>query len=170
MERWKQIEYPHVMAFLGLYGASIVAGFFAAGPRLLGRLLLGWGFFTMLRVLWLAEAVMISQNPDQPGRVRLLPWIILSALERRKRLEAAMSALYTFNAPFYIFAAGMVLYGLWLIFAGDVAGLGWVVVLLLAVWNVRTYACNRDYVRVITSVCCFPARRWAPLWRSWPRS
>jgi hypothetical protein len=150
VERWTQIEYPHVLAFLGLYGCSIFTGFFAASPKLLGLLLLGWGFFSVLRVLWLAEVIMVSHRPDQVGRVRLLPWIILSALERRKRLEAAVSALYTFNVPFYIFAAGVAGYGAWAVFvAGDVPALGRATILFLAVWNARTYACNRDYAEVL---------------------
>lgn len=95
---------------LFLFSAAIFM-LYPIGTNTVGFVLLAWSVALLLRIIWLMETILKSQRGTQ--RSRLLPWIILTGMQRRQRTIVSKKAHHIFNLPFlyWFICAGLFLFG-----------------------------------------------------------
>lgn len=87
--------------------------------RLYGLLAVFWGFFCLMRALWLMDTAFMFTNktPPVPRRSHILPWLIVNGKDLRGRLDAGFAAMHTTDRVFILclfLAAGLAGWALYL--------------------------------------------------------
>ncbi len=100
MQEIQKIELPSARIFNAAFLLSVVLlSVFPQGTNTIGLVGLIWGVLALMRSAWFMETLFKTQRGTV--RSRLLPWIILSGMERRQRTIMAKRAYRIFNGAFF---------------------------------------------------------------------
>jgi hypothetical protein len=114
-----QYNFPAPLFLFVLLAVSCVLPWmFALSPLLTGLLLLGWGLLSLARCLWVLETAFLFEDADREQRSRILPWLILSGMDLRTRLDTGFAAMRAADKIVVICFMLGTLYCAWTIFVG----------------------------------------------------
>lgn len=82
-----------VLFFSFLVLTCVCALTFGLSPQLGGLFLILWGVFGLLRSLWVLETIFLLEDADKQQRSMMLPWLLLSGMDLRARLDTGFRAM-----------------------------------------------------------------------------
>lgn len=112
----RRYDFPAPLAFMALLGCSCAAALF--GLPLKGFALMGvfWAGFGLVRALWMVETAFLLEDVDQKQRSMVLPWVILSGMGLRSRMDTGFRAMGFVDRVLVVVLLLGALYLCWMIF------------------------------------------------------
>ncbi len=112
-----QYNFPAPLIFFLLLAFTCVTPFVVEpGLKLTGLLLIMWGVFSLMRCLWILETAFLLEDADQGQRSVLLPWLILSGMDLRPRLDTGFASMRAGDKIMMLWFVLGALYCAWAIF------------------------------------------------------
>lgn len=106
-------DFPSPIIFLALLGLSSLMGLAGGGQTTAGFLLLLWSILGLCRFLWALETNFLLHDANIPQKSKFLPWLILSGMDLRARLDAGFRVLRAADTLGVLWFALSFVYAFW---------------------------------------------------------